>query len=263
MVDFVHKESYDMQDLIDIIRLLRSPGGCPWDQEQTHLSNRRNFLEEAYETVEGFDQDDPKIMQEELGDMLLQVLFNVRIEEELGRFELADVTNQVCKKLIFRHPHVFGTARADNSGEVLVKWEEQKRKEKGLSSNSDVLDAVARSLPALWRADKLQSKASKAGFEWKDVNGALQKLQEETDELQQAVLTGGDVEDELGDVLFAAVKVGRFSGADPEVALHRTCEKFIRRFRYVEQQLAEQGKDMSAAPLEEMTKLWNEAKTRG
>ncbi len=263
MVDFEHKESYDMQDLIDIIRLLRSPGGCPWDQEQTHISNRRNFLEEAYETVEGFDQDDPKIMQEELGDMLLQVLFNVRIEEELGRFQLADVTDQVCKKLVFRHPHVFGTARADNSGEVLVKWEEQKRKEKDLHSESDVLDAVARSLPALWRADKLQNKAAKAGFEWKDVNGALDKLQEETQELQQAVLTGGDVEDELGDVLFAAVKVGRFAGADPEVALHRTCEKFIRRFRYVEEQLNRAGKDMNFAPLDEMVELWNQAKTQG
>ena len=250
-----------MEDLIRLVAILRSPEGCPWDREQTHLSNRRNFLEEAYEAAEGFDRDDPKIMCEELGDMLMQVLFNVRIEEEAGRFTLDDVTDGVCKKLIFRHPHVFSNVQAETSDEVLIRWEEQKRLEKHQSTHSEVLDAVARSLPALWRADKLQNKAAKAGFEWPDIRQALDKLQEETGELRQAVESGGQVEEELGDVLFAAVKVGRFAGVDPEQALNKTCEKFIRRFRFVEQKLADRGLSMEQASLDEMMVLWEEAKT--
>lgn len=250
-----------MEDLIQLVAILRSPEGCPWDREQTHLSNRRNFLEEAYEAAEGFDRDDPKIMCEELGDMLMQVLFNVRIEEEAGRFTLDDVTDEVCKKLIFRHPHVFSNAQANTSDEVLIRWEEQKRLEKHQSTHSEALDAVARSLPALWRADKLQNKAAKAGFEWPGIQQALDKLQEETGELRQAVESGGQVEEELGDVLFAAVKVGRFAGVDPEQALNKTCEKFIRRFRFVEQNLADRGLSMEHASLEEMMALWEEAKT--
>ena len=249
-----------MEDLIQLVAILRSPEGCPWDREQTHLSNRRNFLEEAYEAAEGFDRDDPKIMCEELGDMLMQVLFNVRIEEEAGRFTLDDVTDEVCKKLIFRHPHVFSNAQANTSDEVLIRWEEQKRLEKHQSTHSEALDAVARSLPALWRADRLQNKAAKAGFEWPGIQQALDKLQEETGELRQAVESGGQVEEELGDVLFAAVKVGRFAGVDPEQALNKTCEKFIRRFRFVEQKMAGCGLSMERASLEEMMALWEEAK---
>ena len=260
MINFENKEQYNLDDLIALIALLRSPGGCPWDREQTHRSNRRNFLEEAYEAAEGFDRDDPAIMREELGDMLMQVLFNVRIEEELGRFTLADVTDQVCKKLIFRHPHVFGSAEAKDSGEVLVKWEEQKRREKHLQTHADALDAVARSLPALWRADKLQGKAAKAGFDWPDIQGAVDKLAEEVQELQAAVRGRGDVEEELGDLLFAAVKVGRFAGVDPEEALNRCCEKFIRRFRHMERRLTEEGSSLSDASAEEMNRLWKESK---
>ena len=262
MVNFERKETYSLQDLIEILRILRAPGGCPWDRAQTHLSDRRNFLEEAYEAAEAFDRDDPALMCEELGDMLMQVLFNIHIEEDAGRFTTDDVTDHICKKLIFRHPHVFGTAAADTSEEVLVNWEALKRQEKGQQTTADAMDAVARSLPALWRADKLQSKAAKAGFEFADVSGALDKLDEETGELRQAVETGGDVAGELGDVLFAAVKVGRFCGIDPEDAIAGTCEKFIRRFRVMEQEAARQGRALHDMTLEEMTALWNGAKER-
>ena len=262
MVSFPDKPVYDMDDLARLLRILRSPEGCPWDREQTHLSNRRNFLEEAYEAAEAFDRDDPAAMCEELGDVLMQVLFNIHMEEDAGRFTTADVTDHVVRKLLYRHPHVFGDVKAGTSEEVLVNWEALKRSEKGQRSTADALDAVARSLPALWRADKLQSKAAKAGFEFPDVSGALQKLDEETRELREAVETGGDVEEELGDVLFAAVKVGRFRGIDPEAALSRTNEKFIARFRYVEAAAAERGAALDSLSPDELTGLWEEAKRR-
>ena len=261
MVNFEKKEKYSLQDLIEILRILRAPGGCPWDRAQTHLSNRRNFLEEAYEAAEAFDCDDPALMCEELGDMLMQVLFNIHIEEDAGRFTTDDVTNHICRKLIFRHPHVFGDAIADTSEEVLVNWDALKRQEKGQRTTADAMDSVARSLPSLWRADKLQSKAAKVGFEFPDVSGALDKLDEETRELREAVENGTNFTEELGDVLFAAVKVGRFVGVDPEDALNRTCEKFIKRFRYMEQACASRGTEMDMLPLEELTTLWNQAKS--
>ena len=260
MVHFEEKDVYTYDDLVRLLRILRAPGGCPWDREQTHLSNRRNFLEEAYEAAEAFDRDDPDAMCEELGDMLMQVLFNIHIEEDAGRFTTDDVTDHVVRKLIYRHPHVFGGVNAGSSDEVLVNWEQLKRAEKGQQTTADAMDSVARSLPALWRADKLQSKAARAGFEFADVGGALDKLDEEARELREAVETGGDVEEELGDVLFAAVKVGRFRGVDPEAALTRTCEKFIARFRKVEQAAAVRGKSTDELPLEELTALWNEVK---
>jgi len=260
MVNFERKETYSLQDLIEILRILRAPGGCPWDRAQTHLSDRRNFLEEAYEAAEAFDRDDPALMCEELGDMLMQVLFNIHIEEDAGRFTTDDVTNHICKKLIFRHPHVFGTAAADTSEEVLVNWEALKRQEKGQQTTADAMDAVARSLPALWRADKLQSKAARDGFDWPDISGALDKLDEEVSELHRAAAGDGDVTEELGDVLFAAVKVGRFVGVDPEVAIHGTCEKFIRRYRAVEEGAAAMGRSVDQLPLETLETLWVEAK---
>ena len=260
MVNFERKETYSLQDLIEILRILRAPGGCPWDRAQTHLSDRRNFLEEAYEAAEAFDRDDPALMCEELGDMLMQVLFNIHIEEDAGRFTTDDVTDHICKKLIFRHPHVFGTAAVDTSEEVLVNWEALKRQEKGQQTTADAMDAVARSLPALWRADKLQSKAAKAGFEFADVSGALDKLDEEMRELREAVERGTNFSEELGDVLFAAVKAGRFLNVDPEDALNATCEKFIARIRRVEEACASRGAELSSLPLDELTRLWNEAK---
>ena len=260
MVDFTQKAQYTVEDLRRIVALLRAPGGCPWDGAQTHESIRRNFIEEAYEVAEAIDEQSPAHLKEELGDVLLQVVFHASLEEDAGRFDLDDVADGICKKLIFRHPHVFGTAAADTSEEVLVNWEALKRQEKGQQTTADAMDAVARSLPALWRADKLQSKAAKAGFEFADVSGALDKLDEETRELREAVERGTNFSEELGDVLFAAVKAGRFLNVGPGDALNATCEKFIARFRRVEEACAARGAEMSSLPLDELTRLWNEAK---
>ena len=260
MVDFQYKESYDVQDLDEIVRILRAPGGCPWDAEQTHQSIRRNFLEEAYEAVEAIDEGNPDHLKEELGDVLLQVLFHARMEQEAGRFDLNDVADGVCKKLIYRHPHVFGDVSVTGTGEVLSNWEELKRKEKGQATNTDALEAVARSLPALWRAEKVQKKAKKAGFDWPDISGALDKLSEEIGELKAAVAGGTNVEEELGDLLFSAVNVSRFLKTDPEDALNAATDKFIGRFAKVEELAAAQGRSMEGMTLEELDKLWEQAK---
>lgn len=260
MINFVRKQQYGYEDLLEIIRLLRSEGGCPWDKAQTHQSIRRGLLEEAYEAAEAIDNDDPVLLKEELGDVLMQVVFHADIESDAGRFTIDDVCDGVVKKLLFRHPHVFGSACEDSPESVLVSWDKLKRQEKGQKTVADSMDSVARSLPGLWRAEKLQSKAASAGFEWPDVQGALDKLEEEVAELRRAVEEGGDVPEELGDVLFAAVKVGRFCACDPEDAVNGTCEKFIRRFRAVENGATAQGREVSQLSLEEMTALWNEAK---
>ena len=260
MINFVRKPQYGYEDLLEIIRLLRSEDGCPWDKAQTHQSIRRGLLEEAYEAAEAIDNDDPVLLKEELGDVLMQVVFHADIESDAGRFTIDDVCDGVVKKLLFRHPHVFGSACEDSPESVLVSWDKLKRQEKGQKTVADSMDSVARSLPGLWRAEKLQSKAASAGFEWPAVQGALDKLEEEVGELRRAVEEGGDVPEELGDVLFAAVKVGRFCACDPEDAVNGTCEKFIRRFRAVENGAAAQGREVSQLSLEEMTALWNEAK---
>ena len=260
MIDFVRKPRYGYDDLLEIIRLLRSPEGCPWDKVQTHESIRRGLLEEAYEAAEAIDTGDTALLKEELGDVLMQVVFHADIERDTGRFDMDDVCDGVVKKLLFRHPHVFGAAHEDSPESVLVSWDKLKRQEKGQKTTADALDAVARSLPGLWRAEKLQKKAADAGFDWHDVQGALDKLDEETAELHQAVAENGDVSGELGDVLFAAVKVGRFCGVDPEVAITLTCEKFIRRFRAMEQAALAQGRELDTLTLDEMTALWNKAK---
>ena len=260
MIDFVRKPQYGYEDLLEIIRLLRSEDGCPWDKAQTHQSIRRGLLEEAYEAAEAIDNDDPALLREELGDVLMQVVFHADIESDAGRFTIDDVCDGVVKKLLFRHPHVFGSQHEDSPESVLVSWDKLKRQEKGQKTVADSMDSVARSLPGLWRAEKLQSKAASAGFEWPDVQGALDKLEEEVAELRRAVEEGGAVPEELGDVLFAAVKVGRFCACDPEDAVNGTCEKFIRRFRAVENGAAAQGREVSQLSLEEMTALWDEAK---
>ncbi len=261
MINWSAKSSYNCQDLREIVRILRHPGGCSWDQEQTHQSIRRNFLEEAYEVAEAIDEDDPEHLKEELGDVLLQVVFHADIEADAGRFSLDDVADGVCKKLIYRHPHVFGDVVVHSTGEILSNWEELKKKEKHQETQADAVDAVACSLPALWRAEKMKKKAAKAGFDWRDVSGALDKLSEELDELKAAALSGeGDPAEELGDLLFAAVCVGRFLDADPEDALHAACDKFSARFRRTEQLAAERGQAFGELSEAEISALWREAK---
>lgn len=261
MVDWPTKAFYDCKDLEKLVRILRHPGGCPWDQEQTHQSIRRNFLEEAYEAAEAIDSGDVDALEEELGDVLLQVCFHASIEEDAGRFTLDDVADGVCKKLIYRHPHVFGDVTVSSTGEVLSNWEELKKKEKHQATQADAVDAVARTLPALWRAEKMKKKAAKAGFDWRDVSGALDKLSEELDELKAAALGGdGDPAEELGDLLLAAVSVARFLDADPEDALHAACDKFAARFRKTEELAAERGLKLDGLPEPELSALWREAK---
>ena len=265
MVDFQCKRRYDWEDFLRIMRLLRSPGGCPWDAEQTHQSIRRNFLEETYEALDALDRDDPVDMCEELGDVLMQVVFHATIEEERGRFTMADVVDGVAQKMVYRHPHVFGTVHVDNSDQVLVNWEKLKRTEKGQASTADAIEAVPHTLPALWRAEKVQKKAAKAGFDWDDPLRALDKLEEEVRELRAAIESGKAPEDphglreELGDVLFMAAKIGQMTGTDPEDALHRSCDKFDSRFRSVEESADKPLSDCGEA---ELLALWREAKTK-
>ena len=246
-----------MDDLVRIMEILRAPDGCPWDRVQTHQSIRRNMLEEAYEVAEAIDEMNYDHMKEELGDVLLQVVFHSSMAKSAGQFDLDDVVDGVCQKLVFRHPHLFGDVQADDPTGALNAWEAAKQVEKGQKSATDTLNAVARSLPALMRAEKIQSKAAKVGFDWKDIGPALDKLSEEVEELKKAVAENSNIEEELGDVLFAAVKVGRFAGKDSEVALHATCEKFIHRFEKVEE-MAE--RPMGEMALEDLTALWNQAK---
>ncbi len=260
MINFKQKDFYTMSDLWEIVCLLRSPGGCPWDREQTHESIRRNFIEEVYELVEAIDNKDSVLLKEELGDVLLQVMFHTCIEEEEGRFTLDDVADGVSKKLIFRHPHIFGNVEVSDTGEVLSNWEELKRIEKGQDTYAAAVNSVARSLPSLWRAEKMQKKAKRAGFDWPDVSGALDKLHEETNELTQAVKDQTNIQEELGDLLFSAVNVARFVSCDPEEALHDACEKFAHRFELVEKKAKAQGKDMKEMSLEELDALWEDSK---
>ena len=260
MINLADKPLYDLNDLIQIVRILRGPGGCPWDGEQTHQSIRRNFLEEAYEVAEAIDQDSPEHLKEELGDVLLQVIFHTSIEEDAGRFRLDDVADGICRKLIYRHPHVFGSVTVHSTGEILSNWEELKKKEKGQATQADAVDAVARSLPALWRAEKMKAKAAKAGFDWRDVSGALDKLSEELDEVRAASAGDGDPEEEIGDLLFAAVCVARSLDVDPEMALHAACDKFSIRFRRTEALAAQRGRKLDELSDGEQTALWDEAK---
>lgn len=258
MVNFEYKSAYDMSDFRKIIEVLRSPGGCPWDIEQTHESIRRNLLEEAYEVCEAIDQKSPEHLREELGDLLLQIIFHTRIEEENGTFNLDDVADASCKKLIYRHPHVFGNVDVSGSDEVIQNWEELKKKEKSQTTATKTMTDVAESLPALWRAEKIQNKARKVGFDWPEVGSAMDKLHEELSELEEAKTQGdkSHIEEELGDLLFSAVNVARFMDIDPETALHKSCEKFIKRFEYIETEATKSGRKLQDMTLEEMDELY-------
>ena len=260
MVDLLKQESYDVADLVRIVKILRTPGGCQWDAAQTHASIRRNFLEEAYEVAEAIDEGSVEHLREELGDVLLQVVFHTSIEEDAGHFDLNGVADGVCKKLIYRHPHVFGDVTVRSTGEILSNWEELKKREKGQATQADAVDAVARSLPALWRAEKVQKKAAKAGFDWPDASGALDKVGEELTELRQAMADGTNISEELGDLLFAVVNAARFAKCDPEVSLNAATDKFISRFRTVEELAKGQDKPMESMSLEELDALWDQAK---
>ncbi|MEG2571104.1 MAG: nucleoside triphosphate pyrophosphohydrolase [Clostridia bacterium] len=260
MVNFIHRQNYVFDDLVAITRILRSSEGCPWDREQTHKSIRMNFIEETYEAIEAIDNEDTVLLKEELGDVLAQVVFHSELESECGRFNVDDVADGICKKLILRHPHIFGDVTVSGSKEVLANWDDIKRVEKGHKTHSEAMDAVARSLPALMRAEKLQAKAKKAGFDWPDISGAFDKLSEEIAELQMAINENSNIEEEVGDVIFAAVNIARFLGVNPEQATSSASDKFLARFELMEKMSHENGVKLNSLTLDEMDKLWDAAK---
>lgn len=262
MTEFQFKERYDIHDLVEIMRILRAPGGCPWDAEQTHESIKKNLIEETYEVIEAINKNDKDLLCEELGDTLMQVVFHAQMEKEAGSFDFDDVSDGVCKKLIERHPHVFGEVAVSGVDDVLTNWDAIKRKTKGQKSTTESMQSVPRELPALMRATKLQKKAADVGFDWNDVSGALDKLEEEIGELRQAI-TNKDKEnmtEELGDILFSAVNVSRFIKTDAEEALTAASDKFLSRFTKVEALAKEREIDMKSAGIAELDKLWDEAK---
>lgn len=260
--NFVFKERYNVDDLIDIVEILRSPEGCPWDKEQDHKSIRRDFLEETYEVIEAINKNDKELLLEELGDVLLQVVFHTQIEREQGGFGLSDVADGICKKMIERHPHVFGEIKADTSDEVLENWDIIKKRTKKQKTQTDSMLSIPREFPALMRADKVQKKASKAGFDWNSADGAFDKITEELAELKTAVANGdkNNMLEELGDLLFSVVNVSRFIGVDSEEALTNSTDKFIDRFSKVEKMAEERGMNMKETDLSELDKLWDLAK---
>ncbi len=249
-------------DLVDIMDKLRSIDGCPWDREQTHESLKQYLLEETYEVIDAIDSGDLWSLEEELGDLLLQVVFHACIANENGYFNINDVTTGISNKLISRHPHVFGDIDLNSSDEVLVNWQEIKKEEKGIKSYTDAMERIPKVLPATMRATKVQKKAAEVGFEWDDVNGALEKLHEEIEELKE-IIDSKDEEkltEELGDILFAIINVARYIGVTPEFALTNTTDKFIRRFEFIETQAEENKEQIGQMSLENMDKLWEMAK---
>jgi tetrapyrrole methylase family protein/MazG family protein len=261
-MEFQKKERYDIEDLLAIMALLRSPGGCPWDREQDHRSIRQNFIEETYEVVETIDKGDTAGLREELGDVLLQVVFHARMEEETGSFAFRDVCDSVCRKLIHRHPHIFGDVSADTTEEVLKNWDEIKKKEKKQTTRTEVLESIPRVLPALIRSEKLQSKAAKSGVICTEPAEALADLCGEVDKLSQS-LSADDREqagEELGDVLFAASNLARLLGQKPEECLTRASDRFVARFAAVETHLQEHALDWDTVGQDQLNRLWQEVK---
>ncbi|MEF2920170.1 MAG: nucleoside triphosphate pyrophosphohydrolase [Acutalibacteraceae bacterium] len=261
-MDFKQKDKYTFDDLVQIVKILRAPGGCPWDREQDHHSIRREFIEETYEVIEAIDTEDTELLKEELGDVLLQVVFHTDIEDDKGTFNIDDVADDICKKMIIRHPHVFSDVTAENTEQVLTNWDKIKMQTKSQKSQSEVLGSISKALPSLMRSQKIQQKAAKVGFDWENVDGALDKLDEEISELKQAIIQGNQahIEEELGDVLFSTVNISRFVKTDSEKALYNACEKFISRFSKVEKLANERNINMAEAGLEVLDKLWDEAK---
>ncbi|HIR07056.1 MAG TPA: nucleoside triphosphate pyrophosphohydrolase [Candidatus Pullichristensenella stercoripullorum] len=253
-------ERYGFDELNRVIHILRSPGGCPWDRKQTHETLRTNLVEEAYEAVDAIDREDMDALYDELGDVLLQIVLHAEIAREHGDFTIGDVTTAITHKMIFRHQHVFGSAKADTADEVLDLWQKVKKAERHQQTQAEVLRSVTRSLPALMRAEKVQKRAADVGFDWENARAAFYKIGEEAEELSRAVEDGGGVEEEAGDLLFAVVNVLRLLKLDPEIALNRATDKFTARFAEMERLILADGKSLAEMTLADMDAYWDRVK---
>ncbi|HBV99276.1 MAG TPA: nucleoside triphosphate pyrophosphohydrolase [Desulfotomaculum sp.] len=253
---------FPLDPLVDVMARLRGEGGCPWDREQDHLSLRPYLLEEAYEVIDALDRQDMYNICEELGDLLLQIVFHALIAGEGGHFGINDVVGAITEKMVRRHPHVFGSVKVENSREVLENWAAIKKKEKGKGAPASIMDDLPRSLPSLIRAQKIQARAARVGFDWPSYEGALEKLYEELSEIKEAVKSGSgsQMEEELGDVLFSVLNLSRILNIDAEIALSRTISKFLDRFGYIEERAAKSGLELDQCSLEQMDNWWEEVK---
>ncbi len=266
------KDKYTIEDLLELMAFLRSENGCSWDKEQTHESIKHNVVEEAYEVVDTISDNDPVAMADELGDLLLQIAFHSQMANEKGEFDFNDVLKNICDKLISRHTHLFGSEASQKeikystAENVINLWEINKKKEKNQKSQTQAMKEISRSYPALIKAYKIQKKAKQVGFDWDDPKDVLDKVYEEIEELKQVTIESQSemdfkvVEEELGDLLFSVVNFSRFIKVDPEVALDRANEKFIRRFEKVEEEFRRQGRDMLNTPLKELDEVWDSVK---
>lgn len=263
MVEYQQKEHYSISDLLEIVKLLRGEGGCPWDREQTHKSIKSDFIEETCEVIEAIDLEDTALLREELGDVLLQVVFHCRIEEETNSFTFDDVCDEICKKLIIRHPHVFGDVPANTTDQVLKNWDAIKMETKGQERYTDTLTSVAKSLPALMRAQKVGKRAMRAGMDFRCAEDAVACIEKEKAELDAAIAASdqANIEEEIGDLLFSCVNAARHLGVDAELALKTATEKFIKRFSVTEDLTSADNIDMKNLPIEELDIYWDKAKS--
>ena len=256
----LQKTEYDFDDLVEVVKILRSPEGCPWDREQDHKSIRNGLIEETYEVIEAIDTENPTLLREELGDVLLQIVFHAGIEEDEGRFDMDDVANDICVKLIHRHPHVFGDVSVENTAEVLTNWEQIKSEEKERVTVTDKLRSIPPMLPALMRATKVGKKASMFDFETTEL--VMDKIAEEMVEVSEAIESGAwcDVEEEIGDLLLTVTSLCRKLDVDAEAALNKATEKFINRFERIENIVLEENKDIKSMSMEELDAIWDQIK---
>ena len=263
-VEFLRKERYDFNDLVQILKILRGEGGCPWDREQDHHSIRRDFLEETYEVLEAIDNEDPVLLQEELGDVLLQVVFHAQIECEISVFDIDDVCNGICQKMILRHPHVFADTVAKTTEDVLTNWDNIKQQEKGQTTKTDTLLSIPKTFPALMRAQKLQSRAKKAGLDLNRITPASQAMHEAVTRLDTAMEQSDPkaVEKALGEAMFSLVSVARNYDLDPEFSLSQQCDAFLKQFATAERLAQQQQRALAEVPQDQQKDLWDMAKEK-
>lgn len=255
------EKKYTFDDVVEILEVLRGENGCPWDKEQTHESIRGNAVEEAYELADAIDEGEPGHITEEVGDLLLQCVFHTEIAKSNGEFGYDDVFSFLCNKLISRHTHIFGTDKAADAEQALDTWEKNKKAKYGVSTTTEYMKKIPKTMPALTYGEKIQKRAAKVGFDWFEIGPVYQKISEELEEVKAAA--PDKKEEELGDLLFAVVNLCRFMNVDPEIALNRANNKFLRRFEFIETKLAEKGKPCLDSDLAEMDKLWEESKEQG